>query len=193
MSYVVGIDEAGRGPLAGPVSVGLVCAPKDFDILSVFPGINDSKKVSEKTRERLFNVLEEQVVAGSLSYVVVLKDAAEIDARGIAVVIREAVAEGVATLLPNSDEGIVYLDGSLSAPREYTQETIIRGDSLVPAIMLASIAAKVTRDRLMGAFAATYPEYAFERHKGYGTALHMSRIREHGPCAIHRKSFLHID
>lgn len=193
MNYLVGIDEAGRGPLAGPVSVGFVCAPEDFDILSTFPGINDSKKLSEKARERLFDLLEEHVALGSLSYTVVLKEAAEIDARGIAVVIREAITEGLAKLLPNPNEGMVYLDGSLKAPPKYAQETIIKGDSLIPSIMLASVAAKVTRDRLMCALATTYPAYEFERHKGYGTALHMSLIRQHGPCSIHRKSFLHID
>ena len=187
---MVGIDEAGRGPLAGPVAVGLVRAAAGFDIAASFPGLNDSKKLSEKARERLYSRLEEQQAAGTLSYAVVLKDAADIDARGIAVVIREAVAEGLQALMPDTRAGKVYLDGSLRAPAAYEQEVVVRGDSLIPAIMLASVAAKVTRDRLMHALAVTYPEYGFERHKGYGTAIHLERIRAHGPCAIHRRSFL---
>lgn len=190
MTYVVGVDEAGRGPLAGPVAVGIICAPESFDILGTFPGLNDSKQLSEKARERIYVQLEAGAGGEELRHAVIFRDAQDIDERGIAVVIREAVAEGVQELLPDSSIGTVYLDGSLKAPETYMQETIVRGDSLIPAIMLASVAAKVSRDRLMRVLANTYPQYEFERHKGYGTALHMARIKEHGPCAIHRRSFL---
>jgi ribonuclease HII len=94
---------------------------------------------------------------------------------------------------PNPGEGKVFLDGSLKTPLEYFQETIIGGDAIVPAIMLASIAAKVTRDRLMLKLAAEHPAYGFEQHKGYGTKAHLQAIREHGLCAIHRSSFIHLD
>ncbi len=189
MTFVLGVDEAGRGPLAGPVAVGVVCAPEGFDFLAAFPGLNDSKKLSEKKREVLFTKLAELSAAGHLKVAVVLKSAKEIDGRGIAVVIRSAVAEAVEKLLPNAKEGKVWLDGSLKAPDEYTQETVIGGDALIPAIMLASVAAKVSRDRHMVRLATKYPGYDFEKHKGYGTAAHIKVIRAIGLSDIHRKSF----
>ena len=193
MMWEVGIDEAGRGPLAGPVAVGLVRIPTGFDLRDVFPRLNDSKKLSEKVREELFGLLEERVVLGDLSYAVVLRDASTIDAQGIAVVIRDAIAEGLSELLPEPGAATVMLDGALRAPALYTQETIIKGDSRIPSIMLASIAAKVTRDRYMETMAKEYPQYQFERHKGYGTKLHQELLRTHGLCAIHRRSFIHLD
>ena len=189
MTFVLGVDEAGRGPLAGPVAVGVVLAPEGFDFLTVFPGLNDSKKLSEKKREALFTKLVECSAAGELQVAVVLKSAKEIDGRGIAVVIRNAVAEAVQKLLPDPTKGKVWLDGSLKAPDGYVQETVIGGDGLVPAIMLASIAAKVSRDRHMVRLATKYPGYDFEKHKGYGTASHIKVIREIGLSDLHRKSF----
>jgi ribonuclease HII len=186
---VLGVDEAGRGPLAGPVAVGAVCAPEGFDFLTEFPGLNDSKKLSEKKREALFARLVECTEAGTIQVAVVLKSAKEIDGRGIAVVIRDAVAEAVEKLLPDAKAGKVWLDGSLKAPIKYEQETVIGGDALIPAIMLASIAAKVSRDRHMVRLAAKYPEYGFERHKGYGTKAHIQAIREQGLSDLHRLSF----
>lgn len=189
MKYVVGVDEAGRGPLAGPVAVGIVRAPEGFDFLATFPGLNDSKKLSEKKREAIFSVLIELAEAKAIQVAVVLKSAKEIDARGIAAAIRNAVAEGVAKLLPNPAEGKVWLDGSLAAPAEYAQETVVGGDGLVPAIMLASIAAKVSRDRHMVRLSGEHPAYDFAKHKGYGTAAHIQAIRERGLSAQHRRSF----
>lgn len=189
MRFVLGVDEAGRGPLAGPVAVGVVAAPEGFDFLAAFPGLNDSKKLSEKKREAIFTTLVELAGAGTLRVAIILKSAKEIDGRGIAVVIRAAVREGVAKLLPDPEEGKVWLDGSLKAPAEYAQETVIGGDGLIPAIMLASVAAKVSRDRHMVRLAAKYPEYDFARHKGYGTAAHIKVIRELGLSELHRKSF----
>jgi ribonuclease HII len=186
---VLGVDEAGRGPLAGPVAVGAVCAPEGFDFLTEFPGLNDSKKLSEKKREALFARLVECTEAGTIQVAVVLKSAKEIDGRGIAVVIRDAVAEAVEKLLPDAKAGKVWLDGSLKAPIKYEQETVIGGDALIPAIMLASIAAKVSRDRHMVRLAAKYPEYGFEGHKGYGTKAHIQAIRERGLSDLHRRSF----
>lgn len=190
--YVIGVDEAGRGPLAGPVAVGVVRALEGYDFEATFPGLNDSKKLSEKRREALFLILQDEMKNGNVQAVVQLISAEAIDAGGIAPGIRHAVAVGVRKLLPEGTTGKVFLDGSLKAPEEYEQETVIGGDALIPAIMLASVAAKVTRDRLMKKLALEYPLYGFEVHKGYGTKAHYAALQEHGPCFIHRKTFLHL-
>jgi ribonuclease HII len=191
MEWILGVDEAGRGPLAGPVTVGIVAAEVGYDF-AVFEGLNDSKKLSEKRREVLFTLLQTEMKAGRVRAVVQMVSAQMIDAGGIAPAIRNAVRQGVRKLLPNHEEGKVWLDGSLKAPEEYEQETVIGGDGLVPAIMLASVAAKVTRDRLMKKLALEYPLYGFEIHKGYGTKAHLDAIRTHGMCDIHRRTFIHI-
>lgn len=191
--YVVGVDEAGRGPLAGPVAVGVVRAREGYDFMEVFPGLNDSKKLTEKKREELFAKLQEEIQKGLVTAVVHLASNEKIDAIGIVRCVRGGVYKGVRKLLPNPTEGKVYLDGALYAPKEYEQQTIIGGDAAVPAIMLASIAAKVTRDRLMKKLATKYPAYRFEEHKGYGTRMHYELIREHGPCELHRRTFLHLE
>jgi ribonuclease HII len=193
MKIHLGVDEAGRGPLAGPVAVGVIATAQNFDILATFPGLNDSKKLSEKKREILFHVLQEEMKKGTVRAVVQLISAEKIDEGGIAPAIRHAVATGITKLLPDPKEGRVFLDGSLRAPKEYEQETVIGGDGLIPSIMLASIAAKVTRDRYMKTQAELYPLYGFEKHKGYGTKAHLEALREHGLCAIHRRTFIHID
>ena len=210
-AFVFGVDEAGRGPLAGPVAVGVVAVAEGFDVARGFPGVADSKVLNEKKREALFEVLEARVsshngtpdgVQGDVRFVVEWGSEGDIDARGIAVVVREAVARGVAELerqfagqtcahplLRRSDLRIL-LDGPLRAPSEYRQQTIIGGDASVPLISLASIAAKVSRDRLMMRLAKRYPEYGFEKHKGYGTKAHYAALATHGPCDIHRRSYL---
>ncbi|MDB5195422.1 MAG: ribonuclease [Parcubacteria group bacterium] len=190
--YIVGVDEAGRGPLAGPVAVGTVRVLEGFDIVAAFPGLNDSKKLTEKKREAIFLQLQEEIKKGNVSAVVYLASAAKIDAEGIVPSVRGALYKGVRKLLPNPEEGKVFLDGSLKAPPEYEQETIIGGDGTVPAIMLASVAAKVTRDRLMKKLALEHPLYEFDIHKGYGTKKHYELLRTHGPCALHRLTFLHL-
>jgi ribonuclease HII len=192
MKWIVGIDEAGRGPLAGPVSVGVVVVPETLDLFTVFPTLNDSKKVSEKRREEIFVRLQEEIREGNIVSLVTLASSEKIDAKGIALCIREAIANALMKVVPDPENHTVYLDGSLSAPSHYTQETVIGGDALIPAIMLASVAAKVTRDRYMVKQAERYPEYLFEQHKGYGTKLHMEKIKEHGMCAIHRRTFIHL-
>ena len=191
--YILGVDEAGRGPLAGPVAVGVVCVKESFDILATFPGLNDSKKLSEKKREVLFALLQEEMKKGTVAAVVHLASAQKIDTGGIAPAIRGALAAGVQKLLPEPATGKVFLDGSLKAPQEYEQETVIGGDGSVPAIMLASIAAKVTRDRYMKKKAQEFPQYEFELHKGYGTKRHYELIKRYGPCALHRQTFLHLE
>ncbi|MEK7099709.1 MAG: ribonuclease HII, partial [Patescibacteria group bacterium] len=125
MKFVLGVDEAGRGPLAGPVAVGVVKVEEGFDILAAFPGLNDSKKLSEKKREALFATLQEEIRAGRVSAVVQMVSAKNIDAGGIAPAVRHALYTGVRKLLPNVEEGKVWLDGSLAAPKEYEQETVI--------------------------------------------------------------------
>lgn len=190
MPYILGIDEAGRGPLAGPVAVGIVAVSERYDISYNFPGLNDSKKLSEKKRELLFALLQEEMRKGAVRAVVCLSSAEVIDAKGISYAISHALSQGVRKLLPDPTLGKIYLDGSLKAPIEYEQETVIGGDALVPAIMLASIAAKVTRDRLMVKMSEEQPHYGFEKHKGYGTKAHIDAIRSHGVSALHRKTFL---
>jgi len=193
MQIIAGIDEAGRGPLAGPVSVGVVSVQKGFDVALEFPGVADSKKLSEKKREAIFEMLETRVAVGDARFSVEMSSSAYIDKYGIAPAVKRALSSALANITEEPSEIEVFLDGSLSAPPEYTtQETIIHGDALVPIISLASISAKVMRDRLMHELAKKYPEYGFERHKGYGTSAHYSAIREHGLCAIHRRTFIHL-
>ena len=190
---MLGVDEAGRGPLAGPVAVGVVAVPEGFDVGKEFPGVADSKKLSEKKREKIFEILEARAKTGDIKYKVELESAEVIDEEGIAVAVRRAVSRGVNSLALDSALVHVQLDGSLKAPPEYSQETIINGDELVPLISLASIAAKVSRDRLMTELASRYPFYGFEKHKGYGTKLHYDMLEKHGLCVIHRRSFVHLD
>lgn len=199
MRFVLGVDEAGRGPLAGPVSVGVVAVPEGFDVAKEFPGVADSKKLSEKNREKIFAQLEARAKMGDVRFIVAYESERAIDREGIAVVIRRAVARGVESCgnqisaeMRISDFRIL-LDGSLYAPAEYAQETIINGDELIPIISLASIAAKVSRDRLMVKLAEEYPQYGFEKHKGYGTKAHYEMLLKHGLCVIHRRSFIHLD
>jgi ribonuclease HII len=189
MKFLLGVDEAGRGPLAGPVAVGVVMVPEGFDIRAAFPGVGDSKKLSEKSRERIFALLLE---SPDVRYSVQMATAATIDSIGITKSVIGAVHEGIRVLAPDPCGVRVVLDGLLHAPLGYEQETIIRGDDTEPAISLASIAAKVTRDHFMLEMAEKYPEYGFSRHKGYGTALHYEALQKYGPCEIHRRSFLHI-
>lgn len=187
--YVIGVDEAGRGSIAGPVAVGLARVPVGLDLQALFPGLNDSKKVSETKRERIMDALLTQATALGISYQAVFKNADDIDRKGIAVVIREAISEGLTAL--GGPEGIeVRLDGSLHAPSSYEQTTIIGGDAIEPSIMLASIVAKVSRDRLMRQLEETHPGYGFAKHKGYGTVAHYESLRAHGFCDEHRRTFL---
>lgn len=192
---LVGVDEAGRGPLAGPVAVGVVAVPQGYNIKKRFPGVADSKKLSPKKREALFLLLEAAAKRGEVSYTVQFKSAAHIDNVGIAKAISQAVARGLEHLTKVGAQKMrivdvrVLLDGSLKAPKEYRQKTIIRGDASEPIISLASIAAKVVRDRYMVRLAKKFPHYGFEVHKGYGTKAHGRAIEKFGRCAEHRKSF----
>lgn len=193
MKFVLGVDEAGRGPLAGPVAVGVVSVREDVDLLKAFPGLNDSKKLRESARDALYDLLVAHAQSGNVSYHVELVSHKVIDDRGISHAIARGVRKGIQKLMPEPQDGKVWLDGSLKAPEAYEQETVIKGDSLIPAIMLASIAAKVTRDRYMTRFGRRFPAYGFERHKGYGTDLHYKALKEFGLCDLHRRTFIHLD
>jgi ribonuclease HII len=189
--FVIGVDEAGRGPLAGPVAIGVVLVPANYNLKKNFPDLDDSKKLSPRRRESIYIKLKAVEHEHALRHVVVFSSAHTIDSIGITRAVKRAVWSGIRKLAPEPGEVRVFLDGLLTAPPEYLQETIIHGDSLVPAISLASVVAKVTRDRLMCRTAQKFPRYGFEIHKGYGTALHRDAIEHFGLCAAHRRSFIH--
>lgn len=193
MKFMLGVDEAGRGPLAGPVAVGVVAVQEGFDVAREFPGVADSKKLSEKKREKLFSMLVAHVARGDVRYAVELESAETIDREGVASAVRQALSRAVNALAPDAALVRIQLDGALRAPVEYAQETIVNGDELIPLISLASIAAKVTRDRLMTELSVEHPHYGFEKHKGYGTKAHYEMLKKYGLCAIHRRSFIHFD
>ncbi len=180
-SHILGVDEAGRGPLAGPVAIGVVKVTHHFDIRRAFLGVNDSKQISEALRETIYREMLGRRKAGEIDFCVRLVGAKTIDEIGITRAVRRGVWSGVRALSPDAAEVFIKLDGLLHAPVEYAQE---------PVISLASIAAKVTRDALMKRMAREYPQYAFELHKGYGTRKHYEAIEQWGPSAIHRRSFL---
>jgi len=227
--YIIGIDEVGRGPIAGPVAV---CAflIKDNELFCIgqtyakLPKLKDSKKLSKKQREIWFNFLKGEKEKGNCDYAVSFVSSENIDKFGIAKCIQKALGKSLSEItnpdcenfrrftlkgsLPdnasnmqagdtsenfhNPDLYQIFLDGGLKAPKEYpNQETIIRGDELHPIISMASIVAKVSRDRIMTNYAVEYPEYGFERHVGYGTKAHYEAIKKHGQTPIHRKTFIH--
>jgi ribonuclease HII len=197
VQWYIGIDEAGRGALAGPVCVGAVLYPEDFDWQSVFKlvtkrgevRLRDSKQLSAQQRAVLFNAIEEHV---RLRHVSAFVDAAVIDAIGIANAAREAAAKAVVELNVAPTRAKVLLDAGLSVSAEWTQEAFIRGDEQVPAIALASIVAKVTRDRHMEELAEQYAAYGFAEHKGYGTMNHRRAIKHFGLLTgTHRMTFVH--
>ncbi len=180
-NLVAGVDEAGRGPLAGPVCAAAVILPIDCEI----EGLDDSKKISEKKRERLYDIIIEKAVA----YNIQLVDNNVIDDINILKATYLAMTNAVNNLETKPD--FVLIDGNRLPPQLKTpSEAIVKGDSKSMSIAAASILAKVTRDRLMLELAKKYPEYEFERHKGYGTKLHCEKLREFGPCEIHRKTFI---
>ena len=188
--FLIGIDEAGRGPLAGPVAVGAVRVPADFD-WSLVVGAKDSKQMTPKSRDELYKKMCALRKEGKLDFAVAFSSASVIDKRGIVPAVQSALDRALAKaskVEPCHYE--VLLDGGLHAPKEFSnQKTIIRGDQSEPAISLASIAAKVTRDRLMVRLARKYPLYGFEVHKGYGTVVHRRIIHQEGLCALHRATF----
>ncbi len=180
-NYVCGVDEAGRGPLAGPVFAAAVILPEGL----IIEGVNDSKKLSEKKREALFDVICEQALAYNIAAV----DEATIDEINILQATYMAMTDAVNGLDIKPD--IALIDGNRIPPQlEIKSKAIVKGDALSMSIACASILAKVSRDRFMLKIAEMYPEYLFEKHKGYGTALHIEKIIEFGASPVHRKSFL---
>jgi len=188
--YIIGIDEAGRGPLAGPVAVGGVVISEHFN-KKFFKGVKDSKQLTPEERELWFTLITEAKRRGDLDYAVSLVSESVIDKHGISYAIKLGIKRVLKHLNVPPEETQVFLDGSLKAPKEYVhQTTIIKGDEKVPVISVASICAKVVRDRRMVRLAKKYPLYGFHIHKGYGTRAHKEALRLHGHSSIHRKSFL---
>lgn len=177
---VCGIDEAGRGPLAGPVFAAAVILPMGCEI----DGINDSKKLSEKKREQLFDIITQKAVA----YSVATATEKEIDDINILRATFLAMNRAVSALAVNPD--IALIDGNQKPGLEIEQRTIVKGDSKSISIAAASILAKVSRDRYMVQLAQVYPQYQFEKHKGYGTKLHYEMLEKYGISEIHRRTFL---
>jgi ribonuclease HII len=187
--FIVGVDEAGRGPLAGPVAVGVAVVPYDFDWRFI-PGVGDSKQVKEQEREKVVKIARALRRTGVIDFHVALVPASTIDRIGITDAVRKGIDACFKKLKPNPKKTEVKLDGLLKAPKEFTnQETIIKGDAKEKVIGLASILAKVARDHHMVRVASDYPKYGFEIHKGYGTKKHQDAIARHGLSKIHRRSF----
>ncbi len=179
-AHICGIDEVGRGPLAGPVVAGAVILPKDCDILY----INDSKKLSEKKREELYDVIMEKAVAVGLGY----STPERIDEINILQATYEAMQQAIGKLSVKPD---LLLNDAVTIPKvDIRQVPIIKGDAKSISIGAASIVAKVTRDRLMVQYDEVYPEYGFASNKGYGAQIHIDALKKYGPCPIHRKTFI---
>ena len=181
VEYICGIDEAGRGPLAGPVVVASVIMPAN----SIIEGVNDSKKVSEKKREKLYDLILEEAI----SYGVGIIGQDEIDEINILNATKKGLTMSLQELTQKPDliivDALTHID-TLGIP----YESIIKGDAKCYSISAASIIAKVTRDRIMREWDKVYPQYGFAQHKGYGTSAHINAIKEFGPCPLHRRSFI---
>jgi len=177
---ICGVDEAGRGPLAGPVFAAAVILPYKTEI----PGVDDSKKLTEKKREELFNI----ILKSASAYAIASADHKEIDEYNILNATYLAMNRAIADL--SIKPSIALIDGNRNSGIKFKSKCIIGGDGLSASIAAASILAKVSRDRFMIKIADLYPEYMFDKHKGYGTKLHYEKLREHGPSEIHRISFL---
>ena len=186
---VIGVDEAGRGPLAGPVAVAAVMVPEGFNVVKEFPDVKDSKLLTSAKREEIYKEVLARSRVGEIQFCVRFSDRVYIDEFGITRAVRRAVARCVIAVAPSAEGVRVFLDGLLYAPSRYEQETIINGDALVPIISLASVLAKVKRDELMRKYGRMFPDYGFEVHKGYGTKRHREAIRKFGLCAIHRITY----
>ncbi|MEK7613499.1 MAG: ribonuclease HII [Patescibacteria group bacterium] len=189
-TFVVGIDEAGRGPIAGPVAVAAVLflVPPDR---TFFDGVRDSKQLSEKKREYFESRVNEAVQKNFIRYSVQFSSSEYIDRFGIVNAIRVALTRALAAVDAPPARTNVFLDGSLKAPSAFLhQQTIIRGDETELPITLAGIMAKTARDREMHHLSTRFPQYGFEKHKGYGTKSHYQAIKAHGPCALHRTTFI---
>lgn len=179
-SLICGTDEAGRGPLAGPVCAAAVILPIGLEI----PGLDDSKKLTPKKRELLFDIIKEKAI----SYGIAFADNNEIDEINILNASQLAMRRAVSMLNPCPE--LVLVDGNIARDFEVTAVPIVKGDSLSPSIAAASVLAKVTRDRYCNEMEREYPGYGFAKHKGYPTKEHYAALAMLGPCPLHRKSFL---
>ena len=179
-NLIAGIDEAGRGPLAGPVCAAAVILPKGL----VIEEINDSKKLTEKKREKLFDIIIENAVAYSIQFC----DPEIIDSINIRQATHKAMEDAVNGLSVRPEH--IFIDGNDNIPFEYPYTYIVKGDAKSQTIAAASILAKVSRDRLMTELDKEYPDYGFAKHKGYGTKAHMEAIQKYGVTVVHRKSFM---
>ena len=179
-SPVCGVDEAGRGPLAGPVCAAAVILPSNLEI----PGLNDSKKLNEKKRETLFNIITQN----ALAYGVACASVEEIEELNILEATYLAMNRAIAQL--SIKPALALIGGNRNSGIEFPSICVIGGDGKCASIAAASILAKVTRDRLMREYDEQYPQYGFAKHKGYGTAAHYAALREYGLCPLHRPSFL---
>ena len=177
---VCGVDEAGRGPLAGPVCAAAVILPEN----TIIDGVNDSKKLSEKKREALFDVIK----SSARSYCIAYATVEEIESRNILNATMLAMKRAVEGLDVKADYAMI--DGNRLPDLNIDSEFIIKGDAKSMSIAAASILAKVSRDRLLREYAKEYPEYQFDKHKGYGTKAHIEALKKYGPCPYHRMSFL---
>jgi len=180
VKLLCGVDEAGRGPLAGPVCAAAVILPRGCEI----PGLNDSKKLTEKKREELYD----RIVDSAVSYGIAFGTVEEIEALNILGATFLAMNRAIAKLNPQPE--LALIDGNRNAGILVNSRCIVKGDASCADIAAASILAKVTRDRYMLELASQYPQYHFEQHKGYGTKLHYEALREFGPSPVHRPSFL---
>ena len=179
-SLVCGVDEAGRGPLCGPVAAAACILPCGL----VLDGLNDSKKLSEKKRELLYD----QICENAIAYAIVLGSVEEINETDILSTTLHAMRRAIDALEPKADFALI--DGNITRDFTIPCRAVVHGDATSPSIAAASILAKVTRDRLCAELDAKYPQYGIAKHKGYGTKAHMDALREHGPCEIYRTKFI---
>lgn len=177
---ICGVDEAGRGPLAGPVCAAAVILPDN----TVIDGVNDSKKLSEKKREALFSVIKETALSYSIAYASV-EEIEELNILNATMLAMKRAVEGL-----DVPADFAMIDGNKSPELKIESECIIKGDAKSMSVACASILAKVSRDHLLYEYAKEYPQYHFDKHKGYGTKAHTEAIKEYGPCPYHRMSFL---
>ncbi len=190
MKYVIGVDEVGRGPIAGPVAVGAFVFLHS-EARKLFRGVKESKQLMEEKREEWFAKILEAQKNDHVDFKVSFQSEKVIDAKGLNFAIKKCLETSLSKLSLDPAKCLVLLDGGLKAPAQYkNQKTIIKGDTKEMVIALASICAKVLRDRNMRRWAKKYPDYDFDVHKGYGTKGHYTTIRRHGLCPLHRRSFL---
>ncbi len=191
MKWIIGIDEVGRGPVAGPVAVCACAMPLSSYRKMKWQGLNDSKKMTQKAREKWYQEAKALKREGKIVFSVIYRSNTAIDKKGIAPCIRECVANSLKRLSLPAKDTLVLLDGSLKTPPEYkNQRTIIKGDQKEKIISLASVIAKVSRDAKMDLLHKKYPLYNWKQNKGYGTAEHYRAIHKNGLSLVHRKTFL---